>query len=122
MVDNQACQNIAESSAYTRALRHIEMRLYFIRDHVFRTRIQLIHTSTSLLPSDIFTKALDYDAFNRHMTTLKGTTRKLFEALKHAQQQPERKLLELDPIAQFAKMFEACDCRICESCKQEGIT
>jgi hypothetical protein len=70
--DNQACIAIALQEASTRKTKHVELQVHHIRDLIKTKRIVMIHIPTRIQLADIFTKAVNDDTFNRHLSVILG--------------------------------------------------
>ena len=56
--DNESAIKIAENPVQHSKTKHIEIRHHFIRDHVAKGNIELLHVNTENQLADIFTKPL----------------------------------------------------------------
>ena len=61
--DNESAIKIAENPVQHSKTKHIEIRHHFIRDHVAKGNIELLHVNTDNQLADIFTKPLDEARF-----------------------------------------------------------
>ena len=57
--DNESAIKIANNPVQHSKTKHIEIRHHFLRDHVVKEDIDIIHVSTEEQLADIFTKLLD---------------------------------------------------------------
>ena len=69
-VDNVAAIKISEDRGATKLTKHFDFAAYRLRDECEHLRVRVVWTNTELQTADIFTKALDSDAFYRHRKTL----------------------------------------------------
>ena len=63
LCDNESAIKIAHNTVQHSRTKHIEVRHYFIRDHVAKGDIDLKHVCTDKQLADIFTKPLDEKVF-----------------------------------------------------------
>ena len=70
--DNQACISIAMQESSNRKTKHIELQVHHIRDLVKSGTIAMIHITTNIQLADIFTKPLNVEVFNRHLSVILG--------------------------------------------------
>lgn len=70
--DNQACISIAMQEASTRKTKHVELQVHHIRDLLKTGRIVMVHITTNIQLADIFTKPLNEEVFNRHLSVILG--------------------------------------------------
>ena len=70
--DNQACLTIALQEASSRKTKHIELQVHHIRDLIKSKLIVMIHIPTRIQLADIFTKPLNEEIFNRHLSVILG--------------------------------------------------
>lgn len=69
--DNKACIDISQSSKSHPAVKHIDVRDYFIRDQIaIQKSIELKKVPTAEMASDMFTKQLPYPVFKKHRAAL----------------------------------------------------
>ena len=70
--DNESAIKIAENPVQHRKTKHIEIRHHFIREHVAKGNIELLHVNTENRLADYFTKPLDEARFRelRHELTI----------------------------------------------------
>ena len=61
--DNTSAINISKNPVLHSRTKHIEIRHHFIRDHVQRGDVRLVHVNTGDQLADIFTKPLPRDQF-----------------------------------------------------------
>ena len=61
--DNESGIKIANNPVQHPKTKHIEIRHHFIRDHVMKEDIDIIHINTKEQLADIFTKPLDEKRF-----------------------------------------------------------
>ena len=70
--DNKAAISMALQESSTRKTKHVELQVHYIRDLVKRGLVVMIHIPTRIQLADIFTKPLNEDAFNRHLSVILG--------------------------------------------------
>ena len=58
MCDNNSAILISKNPVLHSRTKHIEIRHHFIRDHIEKGDVELIHVDTKLQVADIFTKPL----------------------------------------------------------------
>ncbi|PKU64856.1 Retrovirus-related Pol polyprotein from transposon TNT 1-94 [Dendrobium catenatum] len=68
--DNTSAICISKNPIQHSRTKHIDIRHHFIRDHVSKGEIELIHVSTENQLADIFTKPLAFDTFSTLRTRL----------------------------------------------------
>ena len=61
--DNESAIKIANNPVQHSKTKHIEIRHHFLRDHVMKEDIDIIHVNTEEQLTDIFTKPLDEKRF-----------------------------------------------------------
>jgi len=61
--DNESAIKIANNPVQHSKTKHIEIRHHFLRDHVVKEDIDIIHVNTEEQLADIFTKPLDEKRF-----------------------------------------------------------
>ena len=61
--DNERAIKIANNPVQHSKTKHIEIRHHFLRDHVVKEDIDIIHVKTEEQLADIFTKPLDEKSF-----------------------------------------------------------
>ena len=61
--DNESTIKIANNPVQHSKTKHIEIRHHFLRDHVMKEDIDIIHVKTEEQLADIFTKPLDEKRF-----------------------------------------------------------
>src|SRR3954463_6721309 len=61
--DNESAIKIANNPVQYSKTKHIEIRHHFLRDHVMKKYIDIIHVNTEEQLADIFTKPLDEKRF-----------------------------------------------------------
>ena len=61
--DNESAIKIANNLVQHSKTKHIEIRHHFLRDHVVKEDIDIIHVNTKEQLADIFTKHLDEKRF-----------------------------------------------------------
>ena len=61
--DNESATKIANNPVQHSKTKHIEIRHHFLRDHVVKEDIDIIHVNTEKQLADIFTKSLDEKRF-----------------------------------------------------------
>jgi hypothetical protein len=57
-VDNEGCRMLLDSDTNSKRAKHIDIRVYFIRDWVRKSVLRLIHVPTDYNFADLFTKIL----------------------------------------------------------------
>jgi hypothetical protein len=72
-LDNKGAKDLANSWSVGGRTRHIEVRQYFLRELKEQGLIQCVWTSGVLMTSDILTKNLSQDIFERHAKVFCGT-------------------------------------------------
>jgi hypothetical protein len=70
--DNQACITIALQEASSRKTKHVELQVHHIRDLIKSKLVIMIHIPTKIQLADIFTKPLNEEIFNRHLSVILG--------------------------------------------------
>jgi hypothetical protein len=69
--DNKSCIDIASSFKQHSGVKHIDLRDYFVRDHILvKKNIVLQKKATGDMVADLMTKQLPYLAFSRHRIAL----------------------------------------------------
>lgn len=69
--DNKACIDISQSHRAHPAVKHIDIRYHFIRDHVQDIKdIKLEKRPSAEMTADLFTKQLSYPLFSKHRAKL----------------------------------------------------
>ena len=63
--DNESAIKIANNPVQHSKTKHIEIRHHFLRDHVVKEDIDIIHVNTEEQLADIFTKPLDEKRFSK---------------------------------------------------------
>ena len=63
--DNESAIKIANNLVQHSKTKHIEIRHHFLRDHVVKEDIDIIHVNTEEQLADIFTKPLDEKRFRK---------------------------------------------------------
>ena len=61
--DNESAIKIANNPVQHSKTKHIEIRHHFLRDHVMKKDIDIMHVNTEEQLADIFTKPLDEKRF-----------------------------------------------------------
>ena len=69
--DNESAIKIANNPVQHSKTKHIEIRHHFLRDHVTKEDIDIIHVNTEEQLADIFTKPLDEKRFCKLRCELK---------------------------------------------------
>ena len=69
MEDNKACIDMLNSKKISSGIRHIDLRIHFIREHI-GTNLQLVAQGTQDMIADLFTKNLPWNLFRKHRTSL----------------------------------------------------
>ena len=64
-IDNQAAIRVSETHDFSKKMKHIETRFYFLSDHVVSGSVQLSHIPGVDNPADLFTKAVKLPVFRR---------------------------------------------------------
>ena len=57
-IDNQSALSVAKNPEHHGRMKHLDLRLYWLRDEVEKGSIRMVHLATNLMPADILTKAL----------------------------------------------------------------
>jgi hypothetical protein len=57
-IDNQSALSVAKNPEHHGRMKHLDLRLYWLRDEVEKGNINLIHLRTDEMPADIMTKAM----------------------------------------------------------------
>jgi hypothetical protein len=63
MCDNTSAISVAKNSVFRKKMGHVEWRHHFLRDHVEKGDIEMMHIYTERQLADIFTKPLDSSSF-----------------------------------------------------------
>lgn len=71
--DNQATIQIAKNPRFHSRCKHVAIKMHFVRDHVVRGNLEIIHCPSSEMISDVLTKALAKEKF-KYFRTLLGMT------------------------------------------------
>ena len=64
---------MAEKALNNKRTKHIDIRFHFIRHHIKAGNIELFYVETKLNTSDVMTKALPEDDFQRHVRKIMYT-------------------------------------------------
>jgi transposase InsO family protein len=70
--DNRACQLMSEAAGQKDRVKHIDLRVWSLKEKVAEGVVQLHAVPTAYMPADIFTKALPQPAFERHCAVVQG--------------------------------------------------
>eukprot|EP00961_Rhodomonas_salina_P189770 2560250-Rhodomonas_salina.1 len=70
--DNVACIFMSKSSAMFNKGKHIDVRVYWLREFVQDGIMELFHVSTHDQAADCLTKSLPSEALNRHRIVIAG--------------------------------------------------
>mmetsp|Transcript_8988 Transcript_8988/g.21024 ORF Transcript_8988/g.21024 Transcript_8988/m.21024 type:complete len:204 (-) Transcript_8988:45-656(-) len=73
--DNRACILMSEASGQKDRVKHIDLRVWSLKEKVAEGVVRLHAVATNYMPADIFTKALPQPAFERHRAVLQGLAR-----------------------------------------------
>ncbi len=65
-IDNKAAEIVAKTGDFTKRMRHIDVRYYYLADQVKRKQISVHHIAGTENPADLFTKAVKLEVF-RHL-------------------------------------------------------
>ena len=57
-MDNKSAISIATNQGYTPRAKHIDLKVYFVRDHIKQSEIQLKHVPSAMQLADYLTKNL----------------------------------------------------------------
>ena len=68
--DSESAIAISHNHIQHSKRKHIELRCYFIKDHILKGNIELIFVPTHEEIADLFTKALDSTKFNAFLQML----------------------------------------------------
>lgn len=71
-VDNMACVQFLQGGNKAKASRHINLKLWFIRDTILKGTISVEHEDGENQPADALTKVVDHAKFNHHMLNIMG--------------------------------------------------
>jgi hypothetical protein len=74
-IDNRSARALAENSAHRERTKHIDFRVFALRDRVASGVVQLCDCPSYDMVADVFTKNLSSPSFTRHRQTLLGVTR-----------------------------------------------
>lgn len=86
--DNQAAIAIALQHASTHRCKHIAIQIHHLRELIDQGFVEMSYISTQIQLADVFTKALGYQVFSKHVDTLfgippTGHLRQHLDRLKH---------------------------------------
>ena len=70
LIDNKGAGFIAENEVNNKMTKHINVRFHFVRQYIQQKLIELFHIDTQRNVSDIFTKALDPQTFQKFASML----------------------------------------------------
>jgi predicted RNA-binding protein (virulence factor B family) len=73
--DNVACIHMSESSAMFHKGKHIDVRVYRLREFVADGVMKLYYINTASQVADTLTKSLPSEAVRNHRDTMAGTMR-----------------------------------------------
>jgi len=62
-IDNKSSINLAKNPVLHGRSKHIEAKFHFLREHVNKEALKIVHCSTDLQLADVFTKPLKVDRF-----------------------------------------------------------
>ena len=69
--DNKSCIDIASSLKQHSGVKHIDLRDYFVRDHLLDQKtITFQKKLTAEMTADLMTKQLPYPAFSKHRKSM----------------------------------------------------
>ena len=69
-VDNRSAIDLAKNNSSHDATKHIDARYFYVRDLIKAKQVSILHIAGIDNPADIFTKALPFDSFSKHRSTL----------------------------------------------------
>ncbi|PPQ81640.1 hypothetical protein CVT24_004199 [Panaeolus cyanescens] len=69
--DNQAAVSLSVSPSISSRSKHIDIRYHFLRQHVLDGILETRWIPTTNNPADLFTKALSFPNFSRHLSVLR---------------------------------------------------
>jgi len=69
-IDNKAAEIVAKTGDFTKRMRHIDVRYYYLADQVKRNQISVNHIAGTENPADLFTKAVKLEVFNHLISQL----------------------------------------------------
>ena len=72
--DNNACILLSENPSHKGRVKHIDLRIHSLREHVRDGHVTLISCPTADMSADVLTKALPSPAFRRHCDVIMGQT------------------------------------------------
>jgi hypothetical protein len=70
--DNRACQLMSESPAHRERSKHIDLRVYSLKEQVKNGVVRLFECPTTCMTADVFTKSLPGPKFIEHREVLLG--------------------------------------------------
>lgn len=70
--DNRACRLMSENPVHRERSKHIDIRVYSLREQVARGIVRLIDCPTADMTADALTKALPAPAFIKHRQCMRG--------------------------------------------------
>ena len=71
--NNVACICMSKSSAMYHKGKHIDVRVYRLREFVSQGLMELYHVPSNAQAADLLTKSLPSEAVKKHQTTLSGS-------------------------------------------------
>ena len=70
--DNQACILLSENPSHKGRVRHIDLHIHNLRDHVANKVVRLVTCPTFHMTADLLTKPLPSPCFIRHREVMLG--------------------------------------------------
>lgn len=64
-IDNKSAIALAKNPVFHDRSKHIDTKYHFIREHISKKEVELIHVKTHDQIADIFTKPLKFENFRR---------------------------------------------------------
>ena len=69
-VDNRSAIDLAKNNSSHDSTKHIDARYFYVRELIKAEQVSILHIAGIDNPADIFTKALPFDSFSKHRSTL----------------------------------------------------